>query len=125
MEKSNDEKTMDILAESKKREDMYNEMSKEKLVDLLVFRDIFETGVGIDEEEHTARLWCYVADETNLKYITNEYPIKHHPLSTPENFFYISNGDVNVRVPESIASLLPDIKYGDEPVKINLSFSFS
>lgn len=120
MEKSDDEKLIGIFERMKQLQKEYENVSKEQLIDLLVLRAMSEE--TFEAEGHKINLWCYVSDKTGLKYLTNELPKKYYPIS--EDSVYLSEGDINIRVPNSMNSMLPDIKYGDDPVKVQLSVSF-
>lgn len=118
MEKSDDQKVADIITDLKQREKMYNEMSKEALVDLLVVRDMFED--SFEPDGNGTKLWYFVSDWSESKYLTNERPTKH--VSNGREF-WTSDGEINIRVPACMETILPNIKYGDEPVRVALTVS--
>lgn len=116
MEKSDDQKVAEIITDLKQREKMYNEMSKETLVDLLVVRDMFED--SFEPDGNGTKLWYFVSDWSESKYLTNERPTKH--VSNGKEF-WTTEGEVNIRVPACMETIFPTIKYGDEPVKVGLT----
>ena len=120
MEKINETKTTEI----KFNEKLYNDMSKESLVKLLILRDMLD--LHLVPENNTVTLWCYVADKTGCKYITNEMPKQFFVADHTEDNegLYLTDGEVNIRVPKCMDSMFPDLKYGDEPMKIDLTITF-
>ena len=119
MEKSDETKVLEIVKDLEMKEKMYNEMSKETLVNLLVMKDLLDE--CFEPEEHDMNLWYYVSDWTGVKYLTNEQPQKHILFNKA---IYMSDGEVNIRVPKCMESLFPDIKYEDEPVKVKITAAY-
>ena len=118
MEENEREANFDSLFKDlSNREKFYNEQSKETLVNMLVLKDMLDESV--DDEGRETGLWCYVADDTGIKYLSNALP----KLMINCGVYY-TDGEVNIRVPECMTSMFPDVKYGDEPVKVNISISF-
>ena len=72
MEKNDDEKLIAAFKRSNELEKQLKEMSKEALVNIMVFKELMED--AFEPEEHGMNLWYYVADESGVKYITNERP---------------------------------------------------
>ena len=122
MEKCDDERLKDVFIRMKQLEKQYDEMSREDLIGLLVLRQMADEAM-FEGEGHKIKLWCYVADETGLKYLTNAMPTKYFTDSEPLGVF-ITDGDINIRVPAPMFGMFPDLKYGDEPMKVSLSVSF-
>lgn len=103
-------------------EKMYNSMSKESLVKLLLLRDTLD--LQLTSNGNSTELWYYVADETGCKYITDKMP--EQVFIEDKSAFaglYITSGEVNIRIPRYLEHLFPEIEYGDGPVKINLTIS--
>ena len=110
--------------------EMYEDLTKEELVRFFATKDYFNSICGPEENESV--LWCYVADETNTLYLANEQPSWHFTcpgkkvgddVYKPEKFLF-SDGEVNMRVPEAMRSMFPELKFGDEPVEVKLTISF-
>ena len=107
----------------KMSEKMYNEMSKEDLVKLLLFRDMFD--LHLEPSDESVTLWCFVSDETGGKYLTDEKPqLLFIGDKSATNGLYLTEGEVNIRIPKCLESLFPDLKYGEDPVKVNLTISY-
>ena len=120
MEK-NDEELIGLFKEMRELEKKYNEMPKETLVNILILREVMEDKFEPDGDK--VNLWYYVADESGVSYLTNERPTPHliRDEKTP---IFLTNGDVQIRVPKALESMFPQLKPGDEPVKVSLSISF-
>ncbi len=114
MEETDEKKVEEMMLESRRREAVYSKMRKEDLVNTLVLRDLFES---------SAELWCYVADETGLKYLSDKRP---EECETPDGGakVYLTDGEVNIRVPRSLERLFPGLEYGDAPLRVRMSVSF-
>lgn len=119
MEKNNDAKVIEIMQDLEMKEKMYNEMSKETLVSILVMKDMLDE--TFEPEGNEMNLWCFVSDSSGVKYLTNEQPRKciYSGKTT-----YITDGEVNIRIPKCMEVLFPEIEYEDEPVKVNISTSY-
>ena len=74
MEKRDDEALKEIFKRTDELEKMYNELSKESIVNMLVFRQMMDEAFDIDEEKHTADLWCYVSDISGTLFLSDEQP---------------------------------------------------
>ena len=121
MDKSDDERLMDTFKRMKQLEKQYQEETKEDLINLLVLKQMADEVLEV--EGKSIKLWCYVADKTGLKYLTNELPERYFTLKDRDGVF-ITEGEINIRIPKMMEPLFPDIKYGDEPVLVKLSVSF-
>ena len=121
MEKTNDNKMLEVFKHSAQLEKAYNEMSKEDLVNMMVFKDMMNE--AFDAESTGMNLWCYVSDQTGLRYLTDEMPRKYFTIDDEDGIF-ITEGQVNIRVPKAMESMFPELNYGDEPVKISLSVTY-
>ena len=121
MEKTDDEKMIAAFKRSNELEKQFNEMSKETLVNIMVFKELMDD--AFEPEEHEMNLWCYVADESGVKYITNERPQQFLTKDSKTPIF-LTDGDIQIRVPKAMECMFPDIKPGDEPVKVSRSISF-
>jgi len=103
-------------------EKMYNDMSKESLVKLLLLRDTLD--LQLTTNENSTELWYYVADETGCKYITDKMPEQVFiEDKSAYNGLFITSGEVNIRIPRCLEHLFPEIKYGDGPIKVTLTIS--
>lgn len=124
MEKKDDERLKEIFDRMRVLEEQYKEMTKEDLINIMVFKDMMNEAFEIDEDKHEVKLWCYVSDETGVLYISDTQPVKY--VSSKGNLpgVYLSDGEVNVRVPDALRPMFPDLKHGDEPVRFKLSVSF-
>lgn len=128
MEKRDDEALKEIFKRSDELEKMYNEMSKESLVNMLIFKQMMDEAFDVDEENHSTELWYYVADKTGVKYLSNERPTEYVSIGggarKEGDRFWVSDGEVSMRVPDALAGLFPKLEFGDGPVKVKLSVSF-
>lgn len=130
MEKRDEEALKEIFKRSDELEKIYNEMPKESLVNMMIFKQMMDEAFEIDEAKHEVRLWYYVADKTGTKYLSDVYPKKYTHVGGGDWAYvdfepcWISSGEVVIRVPDALTGLFPDLKYGDDPVKVKLSVSF-
>ena len=124
MEKGDDERLKDTFKRMKELEEQYQEETRESLINLLVFKEMAQE--MLDTKENHIVLWCYVADKTGLKYLTDEMPKKYFTFNefNGADAVYITEGEINIRVPKSMESIFPSIRYGDAPVMVQLSVSF-
>ena len=120
MEKSDETRVLEIMKDLEMKEKMYNEMSKETLVNILVMKDLLDE--AFEPEGNKMNFWYFVSDWTGAKYITNEQPKKHILYGKT---VYMTDGEVNIRVPKCMESLFPEIKYEDEPVKVSITTAYS
>lgn len=128
MEKRDDEALKEIFERSDKLEKMYNEMSKESLVNMMVFKQMMDEAFNVDEENHSTELWYYVADKTGVKYLSDNKPTEYVSVGggarKKGDRFWLSDGEVSIRVPYALSNLFPKMEFGDEPVRVKLSVSF-
>ena len=119
MKKSNDAKVLEIVKDLDMKEKMYNEMSKKSLVNLLVMKDLLDD--TFEPEGNDMNLWYYVSDWTGAKYLTNEQPKEYLIFNKT---IFMSDGEVNIRVPKCMEGMFPSINYGDEPVKVSITTAY-
>jgi hypothetical protein len=119
MKKSDEEKVIEIAKDLEMKEKMYNEMPKDTLVNILVMKDLLDE--TFEPEGNDMNLWCYVSDWVGTKYLTNEQPREYVLFNKP---IYMSDGEVNIRIPKCMEGMFPDIKYGDSPVKVSLTTAY-
>ena len=119
MEKSDEVKVAEIITSLQEKEKAYNKMPKKTLVDLLVVRDMLDE--SFEPEGKEMNLWYYVSDWTGVKYLSNEQPKKHIVFN---KVIYMSDGEVNIRVPKCMEPLFPEMKYEDEPAKVRIATSY-
>ena len=124
MEKNDDEKLMEVFDRMKTLEKQYKEMTKETLINVMIFKDMMHEAFEIDENKHEVGLWCFVGDETGTMYISDTQPTKYVSVDKAGFDVLISNGEVNIRVPAALRPMFPDLRFGDDPVRIKLSVSF-
>lgn len=141
MENKGKDVTADIaqmMSEWKLKEEAYNEMPKDKLVDRLILCEM-ELAAEKAESVNRMELWYFVSDETGAKYLSDKKPemwltarenFGDEANVTPEGFSYImetlqpvlvTDGEINIRVPKKMETMFPEIKYGDEPIKVRIS----
>lgn len=120
MKKSEDRKAREVMSDLKMKEKMYNGMSKKDLVNLLVAKDLLEESFEVLKQDVT--LWYFVSDSTGTKYIASEKPKKYTTFLDGD--VYLTDGEINIRVPKCMESMFPFIEYGDEPKKVSLSVSY-
>lgn len=127
-----------MMSEWKLKEEAYNEMPKDKLVDRLILCEM-ELAAEKAESVNRMELWYFVSDETGAKYLSDKKPemwltakenFGDEANVTPEGFSYImetlqpvlvTDGEINIRVPKKMETMFPEIKYGDEPIKVRIS----
>ena len=109
-----------MMKEWENKEKMYIELPKDKLVDRLILCEM-ELASEKAEPVNMMELWYYVSDWTGVKYLTNEEPQKYMVFNKAT---YMSDGEVNIRVPKCMESLFPNIKYEDEPVKVKITADY-
>ena len=119
MEKSDDTKVLEIMKDLDMKEKMYNEMSKETLVKILVMKDLLEE--TFEPEGNDMNFWYFVSDWTGAKYLTNQQPKRYVHFGKT---VYMTDGEINIRVPKCMETLFPEIKYEDEPVNVSISTSY-
>lgn len=122
-EKIDDEAFERMLARWRNLEATYRDMPKDDLVNLLVFKDAMAEETSFCPDSGSAWLWLYVADETGLKYLSNERPKLHFSKDSPAPI-YLTEGDVEIRVPKALEGIFPDMKPGDLPVRVKLNVGY-
>ena len=139
----NDKKTfgeiLESMSELRIKEKIYKEMPKDKLVDRLILCEM-ELAAEKEESANRMELWYFVSDETGAKYLSDEKPKAYFTTSgQPKNTLpltfkvkdgvimdmpktiLLTDGEINIRVPKKMESMFPEIKYGDDPIKVILS----
>ena len=119
MEKSDEVKLAEMMSDLQEKEKIYNEMSKESLVNLLVLRDLLDN--SFEPDDGRMNLWYFVSDWTGAKYLTEKEPRKYIRYGKA---VYMTDGEVNIRVPVVMEQVFPQIKYGDDPVKVCINLAF-
>ena len=113
-----DNEVKELFKEMRELKTKYDALSKEELVAKIVYDEMVDF-----YEENEITLWCYVSDATGAKYLSNEKPVKHK-FEGDSEFFLLSDGSINMRVPNEMLDMVPNLKYGDSPVAVKLSVSF-
>lgn len=119
MDKNDEAKIIEMMERLNEKEKMYSEMDSKTLAKMLTLNEMFEE--AFDPEEKKMNLWYYVSDWTDAKYLTNEKPTRYIVFNRA---VYMSDGEVNIRVPKCMEPLFPQIKYEDEPVIVSITTSF-
>lgn len=111
-----------IMKEWENKEKMYIELPKDKLVDRLILCEM-ELASEKAEPVNMMELWYFVSDETGVKYLSDKRP---EECGTPDSGakVYLTDGEVNIRVPRSLERLFPGLEYGDAPLRVRMSVSF-
>lgn len=122
MDKSVEEKDfVEIIKEVSEKEKIYNAMTKKELVDILITKELLDK--SLEPEEHGINLWYYASDDTGVKYLTNEEPHNYYMVDDDKSL-YMSEGEVNIRVPKCMEGLFPEIRCEDGPVKVSVSVEY-
>ena len=135
MEKDNKKSFKDIIeaiSEMDLKQHMYEEMPKDKLIDRLIMCEMELAAREEEAAEHSIELWYFVSDETGAKYLTDEKPKVYLSFGPAEesgsevvpikgNKVWFTDGEINIRVPVCMEKMFPEIKYGDDPIKVILS----
>ena len=122
MEKTNDEKLLNLFQEVASLESKLNEMSKEELINLLVIKFLNEYA-PTEPDEKGIDLWYYIDPESGSKYITNECP-EGYMTSSSEYPVFLTDGEINIRVPNMMEGIFPELNTESTPVKVHLTVSF-
>lgn len=122
MEKSNDDKLLEMFHEVSELEKRLNEMSREELISLLITRFLGEFA-PFEPDKKEIDLWYYMDAETGTKYISNEFP-KAFLTSSSKYPVFLSEGEINIRVPNMMESMFPEIQKDEPPTKVHLTVSF-
>ena len=123
MDKTDGEKLKEMFEQISNLEMRLREMDKEELINLLVTKFLIEYAPLEPNDKNEMDLWCYTDAETGLKYITNEFPKVYKVLSSMYPVL-VSEGEVNIRVPNTMAPMFPDMKPDEPPKKIHLTVAF-
>ena len=124
-----------FVTEWKLREDAYNEIPKDKLIDRLIMCEMELEARDNEATERSIELWYFVGDDTGAKFLTDEEPKPYFidvneklPDTLGKETFAVipkkvllTDGEINIRVPKKMESMFPEIKYGGEPIKVKLS----
>lgn len=119
---------MSLAQEKEKRYAMYYDV--ETLAHRLALTEmLYEEYTDPDK---TMKLWYYVSDKDECKYLTNEKPkyyfvpgdnpkvSEHGIVSDLPDRILLSDGEINIRVPKCMEKMFPEIKYGDGPIEVKL-----
>ena len=117
---------MSLAQEKEKRYAMYYNV--ETLAHRLALTEmLYEEYTDPDK---TMKLWYFVGDETEAKYLSNKKPEMHfdgeskvseHGVVTDlPNIVWLTDGEINIRVPKCMEKMFPEIKYGDGPIEVKL-----
>lgn len=124
---------LEAISEMNLKEDFYNKMPKDKLVDRLILCEMELDAKNKEANEHSMELWYFVSDETGVKYLSDEKPKLYFmadvdaEVRLTEMFtvmpkeVWLTDGEINIRVPKKMETMFPEIKYGDEPIKVKVS----
>jgi len=123
---------LEAISEMNLKEDFYNKMPKDKLVDRLILCEMELDAKNKEADEHSIELWYFVSDETGAKYLTDEKPKVYLSFDPAEESssevipikgskVWMTDGEVNIRVPVCMEKMFPEIKYGDEPIRVKVS----
>ena len=123
MDKTDEDKLMEMFEQVTVLENRLREMDNEELINLLIGKFVVEYAPFEPNDKNEMDLWCYTDAETGLKYITNEFPKAYMVLSSMYPVL-VSEGEVNIRVPNTMASMFPDTKPDEPPKKVHLTVSF-
>ena len=113
---------LEFFDEARESEKIYGEMTKEELINLLICNDFLKN--SLEMFENKIDLWYYVGDGTGAKYISDEAPKMCMTCLDKKDMFLMSDGEVNIRIPDCMEGMFPELKYGDAPVKIELSINY-
>lgn len=123
---------LEAISEMNLKEDFYNKMPKDKLVDRLILCEMELDAKNKEADEHSMELWYFVSDDTGAKYLTDEKPKVYLSFDPAEESgseiipirgskVWMTDGEVNIRVPVCMEKMFPEIKYGDEPIRVKVS----
>ena len=125
---------IEAFSEINLKEDLYDKMPKDKLITRLIMTEMELEGRDKEATEHSIELWYFVSDETGAKYLSDEKPAcfmtnvdesvkvteTEMHMTLPKEV-WLTDGEINIRVPKKMESMFPEIKYGDDPIKVILS----
>ena len=135
MEKNDKRDVADIMSmvnEFKLKMDAYSELPKDKLVDRLIMCEMELTAKEKETTGHMMELWYFVGDETGTKYLSDRQPkiyftTKYDNFGDDGDIMYVpqqvmmTDGEINIRVPKKMEAMFPEIKYGDNPIKVKVA----
>ncbi len=135
MEKSNERNPVDIMKmvnEFKLKMDAYSELPKDKLIDRLIMCEMELSARDEEGTAHAMELWYFVGDETGVKYLSDRKPkiyftTKHDDFGDDGDIMYapqqilMTDGEINIRVPKKMEAMFPEIRYGDNPIKVKVA----
>ena len=135
MEKNNERASADIMKmvnEFKAKEKIYNELPKDKLVDRLIMCEMELSARDEEGTAHMMELWYFVGDETGAKYLSDKKPeiyfiAKYEDFGDDGDTMYVpqqilmTDGEINIRVPKKMEAMFPEIRYGDDPIKVKVA----
>ena len=135
MEKNNERASADIMKmvnEFKAKEKIYNELPKDKLVDRLIMCEMELSARDEEGTAHMMELWYFVGDETGAKYLSDKKPeiyfiAKYEDFGDDGDTMYapqqvmMTDGEINIRVPKKMEAMFPEIRYGDDPIKVKVA----
>lgn len=130
-----------VTVEWELKEQAYKDLPKDKLIDRLIMcemeiDELYKESLRKNEGE---ALWYYVGDKTGAKYISDQKPEHYYYCDSVKLYsakqdykieqsdieeMYVSNGEVNIRIPNGMEKMFPALKYGDAPIKIRMDISF-
>ena len=111
----NEGNLMEMFDEIELRKNKYENLSKDSLLDRLVMTEMLLS--ELKNPDKNIELWYYVSSNDECKYLTDEKPKVY--FSASQETLY-SDGEINIRVPKCMERMFPDIKYGDEPIRVTL-----
>lgn len=125
-------KFLEAISEMSLKEDLYDKIPKDKLIDRLIWCEMELDARNKEADEHSMELWYFVSDETGAKYLTDEKPkdsVMFSPgemdesgiVHTGGSRVWFTDGEINIRVPVCMEKMFPEIKYGDEPIKVKVA----
>ena len=135
MEKSNERSPVDIMKmvnEFKLKMDAYSELPKDKLIDRLIMCEMELAARDEEDTAHMMELWYFVGDETGVKYLSDRKPkiyftAKYEDFGDDGDTMYVpqqilmTDGEINIRVPKKMEAMFPEIRYGDDPIKVKVA----
>lgn len=121
-----------IMKEWENKEKMYNELPKDKLVDRLILCEMELSARYEEGTAHMMELWYFVGDETGAKYLSDKKPeiyfiAKYEDFGDDGDTMYVpqqilmTDGEINIRVPKKMEEMFPEIRYGDDPIKVKVA----
>lgn len=122
MSRGDESKLLNVLKELTSYESQLKEMTKEELIELLMSK-YYDDITPFSADEDGIDLWYYMDAETGTKYITNEFP-RTYIDSSSKYPVLLSEGEINIRVPNMMESMFPKVQKDEPPTKVHLTVSF-